>query len=189
MNKIQINHILKTDPGVFELSATGKKGYEIRFNDRCFAVGDVLLLRETVKSGDDMRSGGADLEFTGRELHREVTAIVEGYGLAEGWVILSVKDQLERDNAELKLENERLKKETCVLIYTLNGVVDERDKLAESLPKIKADAVREFKRDSLTRCGLSGASVQLAKGVDVHRTWIDFCDIYASQLEGDKDVN
>ncbi len=91
MNKVQINHILKTDPTVFELSATGKKDYEIRFNDRCFAVGDVLLLRETAKSGDDMRNGGANLEFTGREVYREVVAIVDGYGLAEGWVILSVK--------------------------------------------------------------------------------------------------
>lgn len=82
-------HRLKTDPEVFAKSVAGIKRYEIRFDDRGFAVGDFLILLETRFSGAAMRAGMA-LEFTGRELLLEVTDVLDGYGLQPGWVILSV---------------------------------------------------------------------------------------------------
>lgn len=81
-------HELKTDPIVFDAVASGAKTHEIRLNDRDFQVGDHLLLRRTRYSGEDMRTW-APLEYTGEQLTRVVSHIQTGYGLADGWVILS----------------------------------------------------------------------------------------------------
>lgn len=84
----QKTHELKTDPAVFDAVVRGAKTHEIRFNDRAFAVGDLLHLRETAATGEAMRAG-APIEYTGRQALREVSHIQTGYGLADGWVILS----------------------------------------------------------------------------------------------------
>lgn len=84
------HHELKTDPEVFAAVAAGDKTHEIRFNDRAFAIGDVLHLRETKYPGEEMRAG-APLVYTGRHALREVSHIQTGYGLVDGWVILSLK--------------------------------------------------------------------------------------------------
>lgn len=86
-------HELKTDNDVFQASSDGLKRFEIRLNDRNFQVGDVLILRETVHSGDDM-THGAPIEYTGRKLSRIVDFILQGYdlgyGLDNGWCVMSV---------------------------------------------------------------------------------------------------
>ena len=84
-------HSLKTDPCAFDAVAAGTKTYEIRFNDRLFAVGDGLLLRKTTCTGDEI-AAGSPLEFTGDELSCVVTHVLSGYGLTDGWVILSIKN-------------------------------------------------------------------------------------------------
>jgi hypothetical protein len=81
-------HELKTDPAAFDAVRHGTKTHEIRFNDREFAVGDELLLRQTVFAAADLKPGQTN-SYTGAELLRRVTHIQEGYGLAPGWVILS----------------------------------------------------------------------------------------------------
>lgn len=83
-----MNHILKTDPAVFQAVVDGAKTYEIRFNDRGYAVGDELVLRETTRTGAEI-AAGAPLEYTGREVTKTVSHVLGGYGLAEGWVNLS----------------------------------------------------------------------------------------------------
>ncbi|WP_081089561.1 DUF3850 domain-containing protein [Achromobacter xylosoxidans] len=83
-------HILKTDPEVFQAVLSGAKTFEIRLNDRGFAVGDVLGLRETKHTGAEMRAG-APLEYTGRECQRFVSHVLTGYGLADGWCCLSFR--------------------------------------------------------------------------------------------------
>jgi Domain of unknown function (DUF3850) len=87
-------HELKTDPDVFVAVRDGEKTYEIRKDDRGFAVGDLLWLRQTRHSGEAMRTGGP-LEYTGEEIHAVVSHVLRGpiYGLADGWVIMSVKPQ------------------------------------------------------------------------------------------------
>ena len=87
-----MQHELKTDPEVFQAMIDGGKTYELRKDDRGFAVGDTLTLRETVNDGADMALG-APLEYTGRTTGRVVTHVLRGpiYGLAEGWAILSCK--------------------------------------------------------------------------------------------------
>lgn len=87
-------HELKTDSGVFQAVKRGEKTFEIRKDDRGFKLHDQLTLKETKHSGAEMYSG-APLEFTGKELQVVVTYILRGpcYGLAEDWVIMSVKHE------------------------------------------------------------------------------------------------
>lgn len=82
-------HGLKTDPDVFDAVWNGLKTFEIRFNDRDFKVGDWLNLHETKHSGEDMKAG-LPLIYTGRSMLRKVSHVLSGYGLAEGWVCLSL---------------------------------------------------------------------------------------------------
>lgn len=84
-------HELKTDPAVFQAVLDGFKTYELRMNDRGFATGDELRLRETRYTGAEI-AAGAPLEYTGREVTRRVTHILTGpiYGLEAGWSILSI---------------------------------------------------------------------------------------------------
>jgi hypothetical protein len=89
--KLSVIHELKTDPDVFEAVMSGRKTHEIRFNDRNFQVGDILHLRETRYTGQEMTGPEPrPLEFTGRELVMQVSHVLEGYGLQPGWVILSL---------------------------------------------------------------------------------------------------
>ena len=81
-------HLLKTDPEVFQAVLDGAKTFEIRMNDRGYAVGDALDLRETKHTGAEMRAG-APLAYTGRECQRFVSHVLTGYGLADGWCCLS----------------------------------------------------------------------------------------------------
>ncbi|WP_445656861.1 DUF3850 domain-containing protein [Achromobacter sp. NCFB-sbj8-Ac1-l] len=83
-------HILKTDPEAFQAVLSGAKTFEIRLNDRGYAVGDVLGLRETKHTGAEMRAG-APLVYTGRECQRFVSHVLTGYGLADGWCCLSFR--------------------------------------------------------------------------------------------------
>ena len=85
-------HELKTDPEVFQAVLDGLKTYEIRKNDRGFAVGDSLLLRETTHSGAAI-AAGVPLAYTGRQYATWVTHMLTGpvYGLEAGWAILSLK--------------------------------------------------------------------------------------------------
>lgn len=87
------HHILKTDEIPFNMTASGVKDYEIRYNDRNYQVGDILELRETTYTGDEMKNG-YKLCYTGAVLYRRVNSILSGYGLADNWVILNVTSDL-----------------------------------------------------------------------------------------------
>ena len=70
---------------------SGLKKFELRKNDRKFAVGDFLILKETEFTGEEMASG-SPLVYTGREKLVSVCHILAGpiFGLMEGWVIMSI---------------------------------------------------------------------------------------------------
>lgn len=75
------------------MSFFGCKPWEIRKDDRGFKVGDMLLLRETRYSGEEMKAG-RPLEYTGRELSRLITYILRGgqYGLGDDWIVMTVSN-------------------------------------------------------------------------------------------------
>lgn len=83
-------HTLKTDPEVFDAVQSGAKTHEIRRNDRGFAVGDLLVLRRTEHTGEEMRAGAPLVYSPVPALHRTVTHVLTGYGLSDGWCILSL---------------------------------------------------------------------------------------------------
>lgn len=98
---MKTTHYLKTDPAVFAATMIGHKTHEIRLNDRDFKVGDTLVLRETTETGAAI-AAGAPLAYTGRRAVRVVTHVLEGYGLAPGWCVLSCAlpdDEADADEA------------------------------------------------------------------------------------------
>lgn len=85
-------HTLKTDPEVYDAVEAGIKTHEIRKNDRDFKVGDLLILRRTKFTGLQMhmRPEQCPLVYTpGKALERTVSHVLTGYGLQDGWCILS----------------------------------------------------------------------------------------------------
>jgi hypothetical protein len=90
-----MEHELKTDAKVFDAVKLGEKTFEIRKADRPFEVGDLLILRKTVHTGQEMAEG-MPLYYEGEPLRQRVSYILRGpvYGLAEGWVIMSIEPAL-----------------------------------------------------------------------------------------------
>ena len=109
---------LKTDPAVFQDVLDGKKTFEIRFNDRGYQVGDLIVLKETKFTGQQMREG-SPLIYTGREMQKQISYILSGYGLQDGWVILGITDF---DHQQAKIE--KLENELSTTKQVLGNVID-----------------------------------------------------------------
>lgn len=135
-------HKLKTDPEVFEAVRLRIKTCEIRLNDRDFQIGDRLELHETAYTGEEMKAG-QPLLYTGRAEVREVSHVLTGYGLMDGWCCLSFADHRApaqpepnccedaREQIEnLDVLNFRLRQGMCLLMGRLADLLDE-DQFAE----------------------------------------------------------
>ena len=80
-------HELKILPEYFEAIVKGEKNFEVRFNDRNFAKGDILLLRE--------HDGKC---YTGRQITTEVTYLLDNPAYCkEGYVIMAIKKRRSTD--------------------------------------------------------------------------------------------
>ena len=79
-----MKHDLKTWPAMFRAVALGYKTHEIRTNDRGFAVGDVLHLREWVPAVEG---------YTGNSYAVEVTYITPGgeWGISDSLCVMSIR--------------------------------------------------------------------------------------------------
>jgi hypothetical protein len=89
---VAMRHELKTWPEFFQAIYSGSKTFEIRENDREFAYGDTLLLKEYDPKRD---------YFTGREVEVDVKYVLhadsvqrygtgQGFGLRPGYVCMSI---------------------------------------------------------------------------------------------------
>lgn len=94
-----LDHELKTWPEFFQAVWDGDKTFELRKDDRPYAVGDLLVLREfdpsgvTVDPETQCESPGA---YTERSLLRRVTYVLRGdgaerFGLKSGYCILGLE--------------------------------------------------------------------------------------------------
>lgn len=91
-------HRLKIQPKYYEVVASGVKTFEVRKNDRDYKLLDTLYLREweattrIVEAEDGNLVRVASDEYTGREVHRTVTYILQGgqWGIEEGYVVLGM---------------------------------------------------------------------------------------------------
>ncbi len=76
---------LKIKPEYFNKVLLGEKNFEIRFNDRNYAKGDVLILKEFV-----------DGRYTGQQVKAKVIYMLEHKdfpeGIPEGYVALGIKN-------------------------------------------------------------------------------------------------
>ncbi len=89
-------HKLKVHPPHWKDIADGAKRVEIRFDDRGYKPGDVLVLREYVPHRHDGYSadyfGG---EYTGNVCRRTISHVLPGgqFGLEHGYVALSLFEE------------------------------------------------------------------------------------------------
>lgn len=79
-------HELKIQSDYFEEVVLGNKRAEVRRDDRCFKVGDILILKEVFYCRETVVA-------TGREVSVEVTHKMEGgkFGIKSGFCVLSFK--------------------------------------------------------------------------------------------------
>lgn len=78
-----MTHHLKTWPEFYKLIKGGKKKFELRYNDRNFQTGDILILEEL----------DPHLEaYTGKSITVVAEFILEYWsdGLEPGWCIISI---------------------------------------------------------------------------------------------------
>lgn len=76
-------HYLKTWPDSFQAILDGTKTFEVRKNDRGFAVGDLLFLREW---------SPVHQRLMGRQMHVRVTYILHGgrFGLPRDMCVMAI---------------------------------------------------------------------------------------------------
>lgn len=79
-------HKLKCWPEFFEAVRTGRKRFEMRYDDRGYAVGDMLFLQEWDPQTE---------KYSGDACNAEVLYLVrghevDGFGLDPRWVIMSI---------------------------------------------------------------------------------------------------
>lgn len=77
-------HELKTWPEYYLAIARGQKTFEVRKNDRGFAVGDILKLRHWDPATE---------QYNGRYVYQEITYLLEGgrFGIKEGFVVMGIR--------------------------------------------------------------------------------------------------
>jgi hypothetical protein len=90
-------HDLKTWPDSFEDVLAGAKRFEVRKDDRDYAVGDVLILREyepDTRSVDPETQVEVPGRYTGRVVARAVTYLMRGgrFGIEHGYVVLGLEE-------------------------------------------------------------------------------------------------
>ena len=95
-------HPLKCWPEPFLAVAMGVKRFEIRKDDRGFAVGDWLVLREWEPAAVYRVAYPGDRGYTGRVERRQVTYLARGWGMPDGLVVMGIgpKDEGGGDDDE-----------------------------------------------------------------------------------------
>ena len=85
-------HDLKTWPEPYTAILDGRKHFEIRQDDRGYAVGDILLLKEFDPSKVGFMSPSY-VGFTGREIRAVVTYMVPGgaWGLPSNLCVMNIR--------------------------------------------------------------------------------------------------
>lgn len=84
-------HEIKIWPSQFDAVVSGHKTFEWRKNDRDYAVGDTLVMREWDPAQWSPASGDWRC-YTGRQISVVVTYKAEGvFGIPEGYCVLAIK--------------------------------------------------------------------------------------------------
>lgn len=94
---VEREHDLKVWPEFFSALLDGSKPFEVRRDDRGFAVGDVLRLREWDPPIPDWGVKGG---YTGRECRRRVSYVLDDpdFGVSPGFVVMGLADPTPDDD-------------------------------------------------------------------------------------------
>lgn len=84
-------HDLKIDQNNFMDIVMERKLSEVRLDDRGYAQGDYLFLRETTYTGREMKRQDYPLIYTGYTAMALVKHIHTACGMEKGWVVISIK--------------------------------------------------------------------------------------------------
>ncbi len=83
---------LKTDPKPYEDLVNGHKTHTVRKNDRQFNEGEYIIFKKTKYTGVEMASkDNYPLVYMGVSVLCKITNVYNGPGLADGFVVCSVK--------------------------------------------------------------------------------------------------
>ena len=86
------HHNLKILPEYYNAIDSGRKTFEVRFNDRNYQVDDILHLQEWV-----------DGQYTGRKMEAEVTYLLDNPNYCkEGYVIMAIRRCPEIEHEDYK---------------------------------------------------------------------------------------
>ena len=90
MGKLKV-HNLKIKPEYFKDVISGRKNFEVRFNDRNFKEGDIIVLEEFDNKG-----------YTGKYINCEITYVLsDAEYTKENYVVLGIKLRLDRGGCYL----------------------------------------------------------------------------------------
>lgn len=81
-------HHIKIDKEYADSVACGDKTFEVRFNDRSYQKGDKIIFKVI----DDM---GLSVDHPLNDRRYEITYVLSGVGIKEGWVAFSIKEENE----------------------------------------------------------------------------------------------
>ena len=118
-------HQLKIWPKYFDAVLSGAKTFEVRNDDRGFAVGDTLVLREWSR----MPSATLGAGYTGRECKRVVTHILCGgnFGVQEGYVVMGLSDPVKDEEIARLRKIEETAKYMCIAQKLFADAVEDSD--------------------------------------------------------------
>jgi hypothetical protein len=88
-------HILKSWPVFFDAIMSGRKTFEVRYDDRHYQANDVVILREY--NPDPMFEGTDQQRYSGREVQFTIGWMLHGeaWGLQDGYCAFSLVDRQE----------------------------------------------------------------------------------------------
>ena len=86
-----VKHFLKTNGTCWDAIERGEKKFEVRFNDRFFQRGDVVVLRRLEEDG----TYSADEPFTYREIKFRIGWVLQGGafgGIQPGYIVFQLDE-------------------------------------------------------------------------------------------------
>lgn len=83
-------HELKIDENFTDAIISGDKNFEIRYNDRGYQKGDIIKFKPTYTSDGVVNTANPIYNSL-----YEITYVLNGWGLKEGYVVLGIKPYIE----------------------------------------------------------------------------------------------
>jgi len=143
-------HYLKATPEYFQDVKSGKKLFEVRFNDRDFKVGDILVLQEWLPHTE---------QYSGDEITKKITYILDDkVYCSPGYVILSLGEIVNPSSVSMPILN-GLKP---TIVSCTFKVLEELGELVQLIGK---------------HSGLSGETPIICEEVRIRRTVLEALDV------------